>query len=146
MVQLIDGQLQQALNPPPPPEDPLVELKRMEITGRIRAEAARIQVEFIRARAEVARAANDARLAPSEEAKNESTAILNLAKAEAEEIGQQLNYYKLQLETLERDTVAQTGVAENVLTQATNAGTGITLDDVLNGGVGAPAQGAGGVA
>ncbi len=138
MVQLIDGQLQQALNPPPPPPDPLVELKRMEITGRIRAEAARIRVEWVRAQSEIARAANDARLAPSEEAKNESQAILNLAKAEAEELGSQLNIYKAQLESLERDTVAQTGVAENVIETTTSAGTGVTLNDVLDGRLDTP--------
>jgi hypothetical protein len=135
MVKMIDGQLQQTLNPPPPPVDPMVELKKVEIMGRIRAEAARIQVEFIRAQGEIARAANDARLAPSEEAKNESVAILNLAKAQAEDLGKSISLYQAQLQALETETVAQQGLANNVIEETTSTGIGRTLDDLLNTGV-----------
>lgn len=103
MIPLIDQQMQAVLNPPPPPPDPLVELRRMEIEGKIRAEAARIRVEFIRAQAEVMRATNDARLAPSEEARNEAAAILDLAKAEAQELGSQLNLYQARITAMEAE-------------------------------------------
>jgi hypothetical protein len=135
MVKMIDGQLQQTLNPPPPPPDPMLELKKVEIMGRIRAEAARIQVEFIRAQGEIARAANDARLAPSEEAKNESVAILNLAKAQAEDLSKSISLYQAQLQALETETVAQQGLANNVIEETASTGIGRTLDDLLNTGV-----------
>ena len=88
----------------------------MEVTGKIRAEAARIRVEYIRAQAEIARAANDARTAASEEAKLESEAILNLAKAEAQELGTQLQRYEAEVNALEADSQAQRGLTENVIT------------------------------
>jgi hypothetical protein len=124
MLPLIEQSLQQSMQPPPP--DPMVELKRQEIMGKLRAEGSRIQTEHIRALAEIARAANDARTAASEEAKNEADAILKLAKAEAEEIGSQYNTYKAWVEELERTSVAAQGLAEevidNVNATATNAG------------------------
>ena len=113
LLPLIRQRIEQAMQPPPP--DPMVELRRMEVQGKIRAETARIQVEFIRAQSEVARAANDARTAASEEAKLESEAILNLAKAEAQELGNQLNIYRAQVEALEADSEAQRGLTENVI-------------------------------
>lgn len=132
LLQQIEGQLEKALNPPPPQPDPLVELKRVEVEGRIRSEQARQQVEFIRAQAEIVRAANEARLAPSEEARNEAAAILDLAKAEAQEIGHQLNTYKAQLESLQTTTSPEAASA------------GVTADaairQVLSGGVTASGQ------
>ena len=120
MIPLIQQRLDASMQPPPP--DPMLELKRQEVMGRIRAEQARIQVEYIRAQAEIARAANDARTASSEEARNESQAILNLAKAEAAEIGTQMNVYKAQLEALERESTAQQGLVEDVITRAETGG------------------------
>jgi len=122
LLPLIRQKLEQAMQPPPP--DPLVELKRMEVMGKIRAEQARIQVEYIRAQAEVARAANDARTAASEEAKLESEAILNLAKAEAQELGTQLDRYRAEVEALEADAAGERGLTEDVIRQllATQAG------------------------
>jgi propanediol dehydratase small subunit len=108
----------------PPQPDPLIELKRMEIMGRIKAEQARIQVEWIRAQAEIARVAQQARTASSEEAKNESVAILNLAKAEAAELGSQLNTYKAQLEALEADAADQQGLTEDVIARTLTGNTG----------------------
>jgi propanediol dehydratase small subunit len=119
MTKLIDAQLQQALNPPPPAPDPLVELRRMEVLAKIRAENSRIQVEYIRAQAEIARAANDARLAESQEAKTEAEAILALAKAAAAEMGNQYQQYKQQLDELERQAATHTqGLAESVIANA----------------------------
>ena len=128
MLPMIDQNLKASMQPPAP--DPMLELKQAEIQGKIRAESARIQVEYIRAQAEIARAANDARTAESEEAKNESQAILNLAKAEAEELGSQMNVYKAQLEKLERDSVSERGLAEDAIRRATA---------VTAGGTGSPA-------
>lgn len=126
MVMYTNQQLQQALNPPAPPPDPLVELRRMEVLAKVRAENARIQVEYIRAQAEIARAANDARLAESKEAKIEADAILSLAKAAGEELGNQFQQYSHQLAELERNAATTTeGLAENVIQRAGNTGLGI---------------------
>jgi hypothetical protein len=122
LLPLIRQRIEQAMQPPPP--DPLVQLKRLEVQGKIRAEAARIRVEFIRAQAEIARAANDARTAASEEAKLESEAILNLAKAEAQELGTQLQRYEAEVNALEADSQAARGLTENVIAQAITGGGG----------------------
>lgn len=124
MVPMIEQMLEQAVNPPEPQPDPLIALKRMEIEGKIRNNAATMYVNLMRARAEVARAAHNARLAPSEEAKNEADAILKLAQAEAQEQGTQLDVYKAQLEALERDAAASQGVLENAVKSATELSAG----------------------
>jgi len=113
MLPLIQQKLEESMQPPPP--DPMVELKKQEVIARIKAEQARIQVEYIRAQAEIARAANDARTAASEEAKNESQAILNLAKAQAEVMGGNLAKLEAQLTRMEAQTVAEQGLAEEVI-------------------------------
>ena len=113
MMPIIDQQLQQSMQPPPP--DPMVELKRQEVTAKIRAEVARIETDHIRAMAEVARAANDARTAESEEAKNESQAILNLAKAQEAAIGSNFATLKAQVTQLEQESVSEQGLAERVI-------------------------------
>jgi len=136
MVKLIDAQLQTAMNPPPPPPDPLIELRRLEVMGKLRTESARIQVEYIRAQAEIARAANDARLAQSKEAKLEADAILSLAKAAAEEIGNQWAMYNAQLKQLESEAASDNlGLAENVIKIASTTGLGVNSGNPqLDGG------------
>lgn len=129
MMPIIDAQLEASQQPPQP--DPMVELKRMEVTAKIRAEMSRIQTDHIRAMAEIARAANDARTADSEEAKNESQALLNLAKAKAASQDADFNTLKAQLDLLERETTAERGLAEEVIanvntTSTTNGATGST--------------------
>jgi len=129
LLEFIDIELEKVLNPPPPPQDPLIEIKRMEVVAKITAEKSRIQVEYIRAQAEIARAANDARTAESEEAKNESQAILNLAKAEAQAIGSQKDELTQWLEQLEQDTNAERGLANAAVRQAVTAGIGTDTGD-----------------
>lgn len=113
MMPIIDQKLQESLQPPQP--DPMVELKKQEVTAKIRAEMSRVQTDHIRAMAEIARAANDARTAESEEAKNESQAILNLAKAQAESMNTNFASLKAQLEVLESESVSEQGLAEKVI-------------------------------
>ena len=125
ILPIIEDELEKRINPPPPPPDPLLELKKFEVQAKARAEVARIQVEYIRAQAEIARAANDARLAESKEAKEESIAILNLAKAEAEEIGNQKAELTKWLTELERNTVAQEGLTEDVIRRAATPPPGV---------------------
>jgi hypothetical protein len=144
IVKLIQAEAQKRLNPPPPPPDPLLDLKRMEIEGKLRVQVGQLQIEYIRAQAEIARAANDARTQASEEAKNESIAILNIAKAQAEDLNKSINLYKAQLDSLERHSMNTTGVAENVIKATETAATGISLGDILNQGMGNPSPTAGG--
>lgn len=141
IVKLIEQEAQKRLNPPPPPPDPMLELKRAEMEGKLRVQVGQLQIEYIRAQAEIARAANDARTQASEEAKNESIAILNLAKAQAEDLNKSINLYKSQLDALERQSMNTTGVAENVIKTAENAAAGISLGDLLDQGSPTP-QGA----
>ena len=124
MLEFIDIELDKVLNPEPPPPDPHLEIKRMLAIAKVKAESARIEVEYIRAQAEIARAANDARTAESEEAKNESVAILNLAKAAAENINIQKSELMSWLNELEQDTHAEQGLANDAIRNATATGTG----------------------
>ena len=124
MLEFIDIELDKVLNPEPPPPDPHLEIKRMLAIAKVKAESARIEVEYIRAQAEIARAANDARTAESEEAKNESQAILNLAKASAENINVQKNELMMWLDELETNTTAEEGLANDAIRNANAAGLG----------------------
>lgn len=97
MIAIIDQMLQKVLNPEPPPPDPSLVLKEQELKMKAKNEQQRINVEMLRARAELARIELAVRESPTKLAKTEADAMLSLAKAEAEEVGSQLA--ELQAET-----------------------------------------------
>lgn len=134
-IPMIDDQLKQSLNPEPPKPTLIDKLNMLQITEGIKAERSRQFTNLIRARAEVARVANDARMAPSEEAENESSAILNLAKAEAEEQGTQMEKYKAQLDVLERDAAASQEILNSVIKSAELGEVSAGVRNDLNAGL-----------
>ncbi|MCP4902875.1 MAG: hypothetical protein GY906_38425 [bacterium] len=129
MVPMIDAQMQQVLNPPQPQPTMLERLQMLQLTESIKNERIRQITGMTRARAEIARAETEARQVPSEVAVNETNALLNLAKAEGEEAGTQMNIYKAQLDALEREAAIKQQEIENVLTTR-ETGTTANLDRI----------------
>lgn len=118
MLQLLDLLLQQSLQPEPEPRDlggearllsaqARVQVDRAELAlrergqqidlERLRVEAARIQREHERALMQLSIEADKA---DSDDVKKTSDAILSIAKAEAEELGSQLEQYRAVIERL----------------------------------------------
>jgi hypothetical protein len=104
MIGIIDQMLQQTLNPPEPTSTIEEQMKAQEMQAKQQTERARIQVEFIRANAEVARIQAEVLKIPNENAKKEAETILALAKAEAEELGSQLNQYKAMADAMQAES------------------------------------------
>ncbi len=127
MLPMIDQQMQRTLNPPQPQPTMLERLQMLQVSESIRNERIRQITGMTRARAEIARAETEARQVPSKIAVNETDALLNLAKAEGEEAGTQMQIYKAQLDALEREAIAKQEVMTDVLTTR-EAGTTTNLD------------------
>ena len=119
MIPMIDDQLNKSVNPPPPQPTPLEQVQIQQIQEEIKTERAKQFVNLINARVGVAKAANEVAAAPSERANTDSETILNLAKAEAEESGTQLNLYKAQQDALEAEATARLQELEDVVTRTT---------------------------
>jgi len=135
MQPVLEQMAQQSMQPR---EDPMLELRKLEIEGRIRAESARIQVEHIRAQAEVMRAINDANRADSEEAKVKSQAVLALAQAEAQELGTQLNVYKAAVDRMTAESESGNRRIEDLVQQASRISSTIGGNPQSQGQQGVP--------
>jgi len=108
MIPLIDQMLQQAMNPPPPPPDPMVELTNKELDQKDAQAKDRLRLDLLRVRAELLRARIAANKQDSEEAKLDSETILNLARAEAEEVGSQLNALQAEVDAMKAKSTEET--------------------------------------
>ena len=98
MVQIATQKLEASMQPPQP--DPMVQvkqqemqMKQQEMQAKQQATMASLQIEQSRAETERARVMIEGQKADSAEAKDLTAAMLNVAKAEAEEIGSQINKY-----------------------------------------------------
>ena len=137
VVAVIDQQLLKALDPTPSPAEQLQQ-KSLELD--IQVKQGQLRVNYIRAQAEVARAANELRLAPSKEARDESQAILNLAKAEAAEVGHQIDTYRAQVEALMAVTTNEAATAGATANDSTRlANSSLATDPQAGGQPGLPA-------
>lgn len=103
VMQIVDKHLEKAQNPPPPPVDPMVQIKQQEL--QLKAQelqlkqgelSSNVQIKQLELQIEAQKASVDAM-------KKQADSILALAKAEAEEIGKQLDTYKAKSETLKGD-------------------------------------------
>jgi len=81
--EIIEGQLQSALNPQPSP---------MEMAN-MKAQESKLKIDMARARAELLRIELEAQKLEVGNLKTQTEAMLNVAKAEAEEAGTQINEY-----------------------------------------------------
>jgi hypothetical protein len=118
MMQIISQQMQQVMNPPPPPPDPSIELEKQKMqmeaqhkqqqnqleAQRIQTENERINVERMKAEQAAREFAAEFNLEVSkvdvENMKKKASSILDLAKAEAEEVGTQIERYNATLNSL----------------------------------------------
>jgi len=96
MLGLVDQLLQKTLQPPEP--DPMIAIKQQELQMTQQEKMLSLQIELMRARTEQARVQVEASQAPSKVAKDNANAILAIAKAEAAEVGTQMDTYKVLVE------------------------------------------------
>jgi hypothetical protein len=122
MIKIIEQMLQQTLNPPEPTPTIEEQLKAQEMQMKQQAEMQRIQVEFIRANAEVARVQTEALKIPNDNAKKEAETMLALAKAEAEELGSQLNQYKAMADAMQAQSAGEVNAARQQATTGSPQG------------------------
>jgi hypothetical protein len=115
MLKTIDMMMQQAMNPQPPPPDPMVMIKQAELQLRAKdleyraaTDVDRLMLEKERVRMDAQDRLIEFRRLELEEEKIEADAVkkyadgmLAMAKAEAEEVGQQLQSYNEQLTKLQ---------------------------------------------
>lgn len=73
-------------NPPPPPPDPKAEAEKLKIKTQAAKDAVELDIK--------------SQLTLAQVGEMETRALLNLAKAEAEEVGEQIEIYKMQLDDL----------------------------------------------
>lgn len=97
MIPLVEQLLQKTLNPAP---DPMAQMKQLELQQKAQFDAMKLQIEKSRADTERARVMIEAQKLPSTVAKTEADAMLSAAKAEAEDVGMQLNAYKTFVDSL----------------------------------------------
>jgi hypothetical protein len=121
MVAISTQKLEASMQPPQPPQpSPLEQLQMQEIQSKIQDRQASLQIEQTRAGTERMRVMVEAQKADSAEAKDLTAAILNIAKAEAEEVGTQLNQYQAKVDAIAKSTGAQNGTAGTAGNRATN--------------------------
>ena len=98
MVQIATQKLEASMQPPQP--DPLMELKAQEMKVNMEAKSISLKTEAKRAQTEHMRVIIEGQKADSQEAKDITAAMLNIAKAEAEEMGTQLNLYSTKVDAI----------------------------------------------
>ena len=84
MISVVEGFLEQALNPPQPQPDPLAQMQLAKAQFDMQAKQKSLDIELLRAQAEAARVMIEAQKADSDEAKKQSAAIYDLARAQKE--------------------------------------------------------------
>lgn len=104
MVLFAEQQLQAAANPQ---QSELEKMQIAEIQNKIQNQSQDTRTNLVRALAETARVSLEMVKSDDESAKLKSEAILNLAKAEAEEVGKNMNQYKTVMDLLTVDAKAQ---------------------------------------
>jgi len=119
MVGIAEQKLQESMQPPQPPQpSQLEQLQMQEMKSKAQERLASLKIEKTRADTERLRVMIEAQKADSQEAKDLTAAMLNVAKAEAEEIGTQINQYQARVDAIQK---AQSTGANNATD--TNAGT-----------------------
>lgn len=107
MLPVIEQMMEKALNPPPPPEDPMVEVTKMDIEQRREASNNRIKVDLLRVRSELLRARASVSKVDAEEAKLDSETALNLAKAESESLTSEITALLQEVDSLKEQSTIE---------------------------------------
>ena len=105
MIEIATQKLQESMQPPQP--DPMAQLKQQEMQMKMESQKISLQIEQTRAETERMRVTIEAQKADSQEAKDITAAMLNVAKAESEEIGTQINTYQAKVDAIAKSTGAQ---------------------------------------
>ena len=112
MIVVIDQMLQQSLQPQPDPAAQMAQVKAQEVQMKAQADSESRKIEFMRARTEMARVMIEQEKVADQRVKLETEAILNLAKAESEEIGNQLNIYQSKVDAMATKAQSTTEVTD----------------------------------
>jgi hypothetical protein len=107
MLPIINQMMEQALNPPPPPEDPMVAVTKMDIESRERTADKRARIDLMRVRAELLRARMAVRKADAEEANIDADTALKLAKADAEDFNTEITAYLQEVDSLKEKSTEE---------------------------------------
>ena len=97
MLQLVDQLLQKTLQPEP---DPMIEIKKQELELLRQDKSMSLRIEMSRAETERARVKLLAKSLPYDIAVKEAKAMLDVASAEAKEVGVQLDVYQTKVDSL----------------------------------------------
>ena len=101
------------MNPEPPQPSPLEQAQLQEMQAKMQERQLSLKIEQTRAETERLRVMIEAQKADSQEAKDLSAAMLNVAKAEAEETGTQLNFYQAKVDALVKSTAQSAGASND---------------------------------
>jgi len=107
MLVVIDQMLQQALQPK---QDPMAQIKAQEVQMKAQKDQASLEIELMRAKTEMARVMVEQEKVGDQRVKLETEAILNLAKAEAEEVGSQLDAYRAEVDAMQAQSTSEVEV------------------------------------
>ena len=116
MIAIAEQKLAESMQPPQP--DPLAQAKMQELQMKQQQAMLSLQIEKTRADTERLRVMIEAQKADSQEAKDLTAAMLNVAKAEAEEAGTQINKYQAVVDAI----AAQSTGANNAGQDTTGVG------------------------
>ena len=112
MIPLVEKQLQNALNPPPQPPDPKVELEKAKIQWDQQKWAQEYELKRKELEQKDVELANETTKTMSRARLDEAEGILHVAKAEAEEIGNQVAIYKELVQSLANVNETMTNVSQ----------------------------------
>lgn len=110
MIQIATQKLEQSMQPPQP--DPMAEIQMQEIKVNMEAKSISLKTEATRAQTERLRVLIEGKKADGQEAKDISVAMLNIAKAESEEMGTQLKTYQARVDAIMRKQAQSTGAID----------------------------------
>lgn len=114
MIPVIEQMREQAMNPPEPAPDPMVEVTKMDIESRERVANNRARIDLMRVRAELVRTRIAANKADAEEAKLDSESVLNLAKADAEDLNSEISAYLKEVDSLKEQSTEEESINEPI--------------------------------
>ena len=122
MIMIATQKLEQSMQPPQP--NPMDEILVQEKKVNMEAKKISLQIEASRAKTEARRVEIEAQKADSSETKDITAAMLNIAKAESEELGTQMNLYSQRVDAIARAQAPapaqSTGVVNGTATETGN--------------------------
>jgi hypothetical protein len=120
MLQILNMHMQKIMNPKPPPPDPMIEIKKQELQIKSTVDKATLQLEqgkLVIQKEQNALKAREISIkemdSVADSKKKQADSILSIAKAEAEEIGSQIDQYTAVIEGLNESSARAADEASN---------------------------------